>query len=198
MAQPLTIDSKKEEKSQPIYSLEEFEKLELPGDDNKYELIDGVLKVAPPPGFQHGKIAANLVWHIILFDPKRQLGLVLQDAGFKVAPGFAPAPDVAFIMAANIPPATIKAVPVAPDLAVEVWSPGDLDTAAHRTEARTKIRHYQVAGVALVWAINPSERKVEIYHPNQTGPVQVLGIKDELSGEQVIPGFRMPVKSLFE
>jgi Uma2 family endonuclease len=194
MAQPATIESN----SQPIYSLEEFEKLELPNDDNKYELIDGVLKVAPPPGFQHGKIAANIVWQIILFDPNRNLGLVLQDSGFKVAPGFAPAPDVAFIMAANIPPTTVRAVPVAPDLAVEVWSPGDLDTAAHRAEARAKIRHYQVAGVALVWAINPPARTVEVYHPNQTGPVQVLGIEDDLSGEQVIPGFIMPVKALFE
>jgi Uma2 family endonuclease len=194
MAQPATIESN----SQPIYSLEEFEKLELPNDDNKYELINGVLKVAPPPGFQHGKIAANIVWQIILFDPNRNLGLVLQDSGFKVAPGFAPAPDVAFIMAANIPPTTVRAVPVAPDLAVEVWSPGDLDTAAHRAEARAKIRHYQVAGVALVWAINPPARTVEVYHPNQTGPVQVLGIEDDLSGEQVIPGFIMPVKALFE
>jgi Uma2 family endonuclease len=194
MAQPATIESN----SQPIYSLEEFEKLELPNDDNKYELINGVLKVAPPPGFQHGKIAANIVWQIILFDPNRKLGLVLQDSGFKVAPGFAPAPDVAFIMAANIPPTTVRAVPVAPDLAVEVWSPGDLDTAAHRAEARAKIRHYQVAGVALVWAINPPARTVEVYHPNQTGPVQVLGIEDDLSGEQVIPGFIMPVKALFE
>jgi Uma2 family endonuclease len=194
MVQPATIESN----SQPIYSLEEFEKLELPNDDNKYELINGVLKVAPPPGFQHGKIAANIVWQIILFDPNRKLGLVLQDSGFKVAPGFAPAPDVAFIMAANIPPTTVRAVPVAPDLAVEVWSPGDLDTAAHRAEARAKIRHYQVAGVALVWAINPPARTVEVYHPNQTGPVQVLGIEDDLSGEQVIPGFIMPVKALFE
>jgi Uma2 family endonuclease len=194
MVQPATIESN----SQPIYSLEEFEKLELPNDDNKYELIDGVLKVAPPPGFQHGKIAANIVWQIILFDPNRKLGIVLQDSGFKVAPGFAPAPDVAFIMAANIPPTTVRAVPVAPDLAVEVWSPGDLDTAAHRAEARAKIRHYQVAGVALVWAINPPARTVEVYHPNQTGPVQVLGIDDDLSGEQVIPGFIMPVKALFE
>lgn len=198
MAQPAPATATIENNTQPIYSLEEFEKLELPNDDNKYELIDGVLKVAPPPGYQHGKIAANIVWQIIVFDPARKLGLVLQDTGFKVAPGFAPSPDVAFIKAANLPPNTRGAVPVPPDLAVEIWSPGDLDTATHRREARAKIRHYQVAGVALVWAINPPARTVEVYHPNQTGPVQILGLEDELSGEDVIPGFTMPVKGLFD
>lgn len=184
--------------NQRLYSLEEFEKLDLPDNGNKYELIDGVLVVTPPPGFQHAKIGARIVRHIVLLDPYEKLGLVLQDAGYRLAPGFAPSPDVAFIMAANVPPDTRGLVPMPPDLAVEVWSPGDLDTAAHRAEARAKIRRYQVGGVSIVWAINPPARTVEVYHPNQTGPVQVLGIDDELSGEDVIPGFTMPVKALFE
>jgi Uma2 family endonuclease len=181
-----------------LYSLEEFEKLDLPNDDNKYELIDGVLKMSPPPGFQHAKISSKIAKHIILFNPEDKLGIVLWDTAFKVAPGFAPSPDMAFIMAANVPPDTRFAVPVPPDLAVEVWSPGDLDTKAHQAEARAKIRRYQVAGVPIVWAINPPARTVEVYHPDQTGPVQVLGVSEELSGEDVIPGFTMAVKALFE
>lgn len=184
--------------NQRLYSLQEFEELDLPNNGNKYELIDGVLTVTPPPGFQHAKIGARIVRHIVLFDPGEKLGLVINDVAFKVAPGFAPSPDVAFIMAENVPPDTRGSVPVPPDLAVEVWSPGDLDTAAHRAEARAKIRRYQTSGVSIVWAINPPARTVEVYHPNQTGPVQVLSINDELGGENVIPGFTMLVKALFE
>jgi Uma2 family endonuclease len=183
---------------QRLYSLDEFEKLDLPNNGKKYELIDGVLKVTPPPGFQHAKISTKIIKKIYLFDPDEKLGLVINDVAFKVSFGFAPSPDVAFIMAANVPADTRGSVPVAPDLAVEVWSPGDLDTKAHQAEAKAKIRRYQVAGVAIVWAINPPARKVEVYHPYQVEPVQILGLDDELSGEDVIPGFTLPVKALFE
>jgi Uma2 family endonuclease len=185
--------------SDRLYSLEEFEELDLPASDgNKYELIDGVLKVSPPAGYGHGMIGSRIVRRITLFDPDGKLGQFLQATRFAIAPGFGPAPDVAFITAAHLPPETRGAVPTRPDLAVEVWSPGDLDTKAHQAEARAKVRRYQVAGVPIVWAINPLERKVEVYHPGQAGPVQVLGVGEELSGEDVIPGFTMKVAALFE
>ncbi len=63
MAQPATLES------QRLYSLEEFERFELPNDDNNYELIDGIIKMTPPAGFQHAKIEARIVRHIVLFDP---------------------------------------------------------------------------------------------------------------------------------
>lgn len=183
--------------SQRLYTLQEFEELDLPNDGNKYELIDGVFLVTPPPGFEHGKIGSKIVKRINLFDPDDKLGIVLQDTGFQVSPGFGPSPDVAFLMTANIPANTRGMVPVRPDLAVEIWSPGDLDTKTHQAEARAKIRRYQVAGVPLVWAINPATRTVEVYHPDQVGPVQVLGVGEELSGEEVIPGFKLAVDALF-
>ncbi len=99
-----------------------------------------------------------------------------------------------------MPERTRGAVATKPDLAVEVWSPGDLDTKARQgeAEARAKIRRYQVAGAALVWAINPANRTGEVYHPDRIDPVQTLGVEGELSGESVIAGFTMPVKALFE
>src|SRR4051794_37784917 len=117
--------------SNRLYSHDEFESLDLPSDGNKYELIDGAIVVTPPAGFQHGKIGAKIVKRINLHDPDDKLGLVLQDTGFQVSVGFGPIPDVAFLMAANVPPFDTRGmVPVPPDLAVEVWSPGDLDTKA--------------------------------------------------------------------
>lgn len=195
MALPAIIEK---EKRNRLYSLKEFEELDLPADGNKYELIDGVIKVTPPAGFEHGRIGSKIVKRINLFDPDDKLGVVLEATRFMVNPGFGPAPDVAFIMVANLPPTSKGAVPTKPDLAVEIWSPGDLDTKAHQTEARSKIRRYQVAGVSIVWAINPAAKKVEVYHPDQVEPVQTLGIEDTLSGEDVIPGFTLPVKTLFE
>jgi Uma2 family endonuclease len=181
-----------------LYSLDEFEELDLPADGSKYELIEGELHVSPPAGDEHGRIGTRIVRQITLFDPDERLGRFWQATRFQVAPGFGPAPDVAFISAAHLPPTSKGAVTVRPDLVVEVWSPGDLDTRAHREQARSKIRRYQVAGVSIVWAINPSNQTVEVFHPDQVSPVQVSGVTDELSGEEVIPGFRLAVRSLFD
>lgn len=193
MAQSATL----ERKPSRLYSLQEFEDLDLPSDGNKYELIDGVLKVSPPAGDEHGSIGVEIIIAIHNFDLQRKLGKYWTATRFQVAPGFGPAPDVAFVMAANLKPTTKGAVLARPDLAVEIWSPHDLDTKAHQAEARAKIRRYQVAGVAIVWAVNPANHTVEVYHPDQIEPTQVLEIGDELSGEKVIPGFKMKVRSLF-
>lgn len=192
MAQPATLEN------QRLYSLQEFEELDLPADGSKYELIDGVLKVSPPTGDDHGRVSTEIIFALAAFDPQRKLGYPWIDTRFKVAPGFGPAPDFAFIKAENLPARTRGAVSVKPDLAVEVWSPGDLDTKAHQALARAKIRRYQVAGVSIVWAINPADRTVEVYHPDHVGAVQKLGVGEELSGEEVIPGFTIKVAALFE
>jgi Uma2 family endonuclease len=194
MALPAIIETKRNW----LYSLKEFEELDLPADGNKYELIDGVIKVTPPAGDDHGRIGNEIVVRIAIFDPERKLGRSWTDTGFQIAPGFNAAPDVAFIKTENLPDRSRGSVPVRPDLAVEVWSPGDLNTKAHQAEARAKIRRYQVARVSIVWAINPATRQVEVYHPNYVEPEQTLGIEDTLSGEDVIPGFTLPVKTLFE
>jgi Uma2 family endonuclease len=48
-----------------------------------------------------------------------------------------------------------------------------------------------------VWAINPAARSVEVYLRDQRDPVMVLYESDTLSGEDLLPGFSLPVKSLF-
>lgn len=192
MAFPATIESKR------LYTSEEFEALNLPDDENTYELIDGELVVSPPAGDEHGGIADTIRHKLSLFDPDRKLGRVRQATRYQVAPGFSPAPDLAFVKAERAVPVTKGAVPTRPDLAVEIWSPHDLDTRKRQHDARDKIRKYQVGGVPVVWAINPETKEVEVYHPDQAEPVQVLGINDELSGEDVIPGFNLSVKMLFE
>jgi Uma2 family endonuclease len=180
-----------------LYTLDEFEGLELPSDGCKYELIDGAIVVSPPAGDEHGRIINDLSYELNVYIRPRKLGRVWQTSRFKVAPGFGPAPDVAFITTERLPEVSKGAVEAVPDLVVEVWSPGDLTTRKQQEEARRKIRRYQTAGVRLVWAINPAARRVEVYHPDQPDPVKVLDESDTLSGEDLLPGFSLPVKSLF-
>ena len=69
-------------------------------------------------------------------------------------------------------------------------SPNDL---WHEVEA--KIREYLAAGVALVWVIS-SEIRIAYVH-RRDGTISKLGETDELSGEDIIPGFRCLVSSIF-
>ncbi|MBN9388068.1 MAG: Uma2 family endonuclease [Chloroflexi bacterium] len=178
-----------------IYTAEEFQ--ELPEFDTSFELIEGRLVEKPVPGFQHSVIARRLLKAYDRFDPDEENGLFVQEVSTVLSVRNVPAPDLAFWTAANRPRMTVKAAPK-PDLAVEIWSPHDLDSQKRREESLARILKYQLAGVALVWAINPASKTVEVYHPGQANPVQVVGLDGELSGEEVIPGFKVAVKTLFE
>jgi Uma2 family endonuclease len=79
---------------------------------------------------------------------------------------------------------------IPPDLAVEVVSPND--TVSGLVE---KIGEYLRAGVRLVWIIDPPTRTVQVWRSDQSGAW--LGAEDELSGEDVVPGFRCRVADLF-
>lgn len=79
---------------------------------------------------------------------------------------------------------------LAPDLVVEVLSPHDL-----AYEVDQKIVEYLLARVRLVWVVNPGTRQVRVHRLD--GSVSVLGADGELSGEDVLPGFRCPVGELF-
>jgi Uma2 family endonuclease len=102
------------------------------------------------------------------------------------------APDVAFVTAARVPDATSrgKYFDGAPDLAVEVVSPGD--TAA---EVLEKVQEYLAAGCQMVWVIESKTRTVVSYRPD--GSAKVLREDDQLSGEDVLPGFSVPVRRVF-
>jgi len=78
----------------------------------------------------------------------------------------------------------------APVLTVEILSPKDT-----QEEINEKIDDYLAAGVALVWVINPHRRTVKIFRPG--AEPELVNVRQELSGEPHLPGFRVPVAQLF-
>jgi Uma2 family endonuclease len=179
-----------------IYTSQEF--AQLPDDGKAYELINGKLIMTPPPGDDHGRIGTKLLKAILFFDPEEKLGQVWFTTGFELDESNTPAPDMAFVVASRVPPRSRGAVPVVPDLVVEVWSPSQLTTQGPDQESRDKIIMYQKVGVRIIWSVNPRNKTVEVYHPEQPAPVVTLGLDDELDGEAIIPGFKLSIKALFE
>lgn len=79
---------------------------------------------------------------------------------------------------------------IAPDLAVEVVSPGDTVYGLN-----AKISEYLAAGVRLVWVIHPDTRTADVHRLD--GRVVYLDAGQALDGEDVLPGFRLPLSELF-
>jgi Uma2 family endonuclease len=77
-----------------------------------------------------------------------------------------------------------------PLLAVEILSPNDTVEEIHE-----KVNEFLTAGVALVWVINPYDHTVTIYRPKSVPTL--VNESQELIGDPVLPGFRVPVADLF-
>jgi Uma2 family endonuclease len=104
-------------------------------------------------------------------------------------------PDVAFVSTARWP--LDRALPrtgdwdVVPDLAVEVISPNDVFK-----DVLAKVREYFHYGVQVVWVVAPEERQVYVY--DSPTHVRILAGQDELTGGDLVPGFRLPLVHLFQ
>ncbi len=163
-------------------------------DGVRRELIRGGIREMPLAGAEHGAIAGTihaLLWHQVL---ALRLGKVFAaETGFLVErnPDTVRAPDCAFVRADRLPSPLPKTyLPFAPDLAVEVNSPGDRPQAV-----REKVAQWLDAGALTVWVLDPRSRTVAVYRPGAEPRIFRSG--DYLEGEDVVPGFRVEVESLW-
>jgi Uma2 family endonuclease len=164
-------------------------------DGDHFELVDGHL-VERNIGAESSHIASKLLSLLLAFCEQHGLGWVFgPDCGYQCFPGRPTTvrrPDVSVVRSGRFEGDQVPTgyVTLAPDLAVEVLSPNDLDY-----ETDQKIEDYLAAGVPLVWVINPQSKTVLIYRAD--GSIQGLRANDELSGEGVVPGFRCRVGDIF-
>src|SRR4030095_2647233 len=137
--------------------------LRQPHDGYRYELVKGELIKEPPAGNIHGNRAMRLGWRLACHVENNDLGVVFAaETGFRLAsdPDTVRAPDVAFVNKTRIEEAgTFEGFwPGAPDLALEVLSPGD-----SYTEVEEKVREYLAAGTKAVWIVDPKGRTITVY-----------------------------------
>lgn len=162
---------------------------------DRLELIRGELQRMPPAGGEHGEIGVELTGHLWHYVREHHLGKTYSaDTGFILErdPDTVLAPDVAFIRTERLPSKADRVgfLPVPPDLAVEVISPSE-----RRGAIATKAELYLGTGVRLLWLVRPRTRTIEVHRAD--GSHQVLHMDDALDGEDVVPGFHLPVAELF-
>ncbi|HSD26390.1 MAG TPA: Uma2 family endonuclease [Vicinamibacteria bacterium] len=172
------------------------EELALLPDVGPCELVEGRIVPMSPAGGEHGRIEFNFGEAIAAFARSRKLGRVLVgEVGIFThrAPDTVRGADLAYLSNETYARLGSKRgfLDVAPDLVVEVLSPRD--SAAGLTR---KLREYFAIGVRLVWVADPDARAVLAYR--SLTDVREFRENDRLSGDDVLPGFEVPVASLFE
>jgi len=161
--------------------------------DRLCELVDGVL-VEKTMGYLESLLALAIGERLRQFVLPRGLGIVLgADGTLKILRSQVRIPDVSFIGWERFPGRQLPQVQipaVAPDLAVEILSPGNTEG-----EMQRKLRDYFAAGVRLVWYLDPAARTAQVYTSPDRGTTY---LEDHvLSGGDVLPGFELPLRELF-
>ena len=181
----------------PSLLVSEHENVLAVQDEPLYEIVNGQRVDLPPMSAYATWIASRLHSRLGLYAEDKGLGMSVAEMLFVLDAehNLRRRPDVAFVSTARWP--LDRALPetgdwdVVPDLAVEVISPNDVFK-----DVLAKVREYFHYGVQVVWVIAPEERQVYVY--DAPTHVRILTGQDELTGGEVVPGFRLPLGHLFQ
>lgn len=163
--------------------------------ERRLELVEGEIIERSLRG---GEVAGNLGGILWNYVHEHQLGrLSAAETGYVLWKNPDPdgrdtvrAPDMGFVRMERAPePFGKRFVPFAPDLAVEVVSPGD--TAA---EIEFKVSQYLQYGAQVVWVVYPATRAIMVHRRDH---IRRLTDDDTLDGEAVLPGFQVRVSAIF-
>lgn len=168
--------------------------LHYPDGGRGYEWVAGRITYVAEPDPLHGYFGFRLGARLVDYVERNDLGLVTGlDAFFllKREPRVVRGADVAFVAKERLTePLQYGVWVLAPDLVVEVRSRSD-----RSGKIKAKIADYMEAGVRLLWVVDPKTKTVAQYRPGQAE--QTFGAEDVLDGEDVLPGFRCAVGTLF-
>jgi Uma2 family endonuclease len=165
--------------------------LEHPG--LKCELINDEL-IMSPTGFRHEEIGAALLTAMRIHARRHQLGSVCGSSlGCWMVSENLLSPDISFIRRDRLPVTKAEGDRFfrgAPDIVVEIQSPWDRESRLHE-----KAEDYFLSGARLLWVVDPEDKTIRVYR-SPSAP-SLLTENDVLDGEDVLPGFRLPLSELF-
>ncbi len=181
-------------------SYKEFINLDIPDDDDRiYELLNGEVAKYSAPESRHQLVLANL--HLIVGSHinRKRLGRVLF-APFSVLLNkhSAPQPDLLFVATENLKIIEQKFVMGAPDLVVEIISPGLARPGSVIRDRVQKKEIYEKAGVPEYWIVDPEYFLVEVYQHTPSGYTLFHDVEGEGGVKsRIIKGLKVDVADIF-
>ena len=177
--------------SQKKLTIEEF--FELPEGETAYELVDGRAIAKMSPKFFHSAVQAALI--VLLQSWSQDKGRVYPEWAIRLerkGADWVPVPDVSYVSYNRLSVDWIldEACPVAPELAIEIISPGQ--TFGNLAE---KANDYLFAGVARVWLIDTQAKTITVFYPD-TLPRTFRG--DEVINDELLPELEITIEQIFK
>ncbi len=166
----------------------------LPDDNQRYELIDGELLVSKAPGIPHQLSFLELVYRLVSYLKKNPIGTLIPGPGVVFDDYNGVIPDLVFVSAERQHIITDRGLIDAPDLVVEVVSPGETNSERDR---QLKRQLYGRRGVREYWIVDPQLKTIEIYRLQEN----VLVLEATLRGSDsltspLFPGFSCTVDEI--
>ncbi len=163
----------------------------------RHEIIDGELYVTRAPHIRHQGAASKINIRLGIWSEKTGLGQPFQTPGVIFTPTDAVIPDVVWVSNDRLQNGTDEAghFTVAPELIVEILSPGDKN---HQRDKEFKLKLYSRHGVQEYWIVNWQLKTIDLYrrHDSALQLVHTLLAADSLTSP-LLPGFSTLVADLF-
>ncbi|MCG5057977.1 MAG: Uma2 family endonuclease [Limnoraphis sp. WC205] len=156
--------------------------------DFKFErTASGVLVIMSPTGGNTGRRSIKIATQLEIWSSQTNLGEAFDSStGFKLPNGADRSPDASWVKRDRWESLTAeqreKFIPLCPDFVVELRSASD-----RLKTLQDKMQEYRDNGAKLGLLIDPQNKRVEIYRPDQE--VEIQENPKTLSGENILPGF---------
>jgi Uma2 family endonuclease len=157
----------------PVKNKLSYEDLrEAPADGNRYELLDGDLRVTPAPGTAHQRLVRDLVLRLVEYFHGRDLGEVfVSPTDVLLAERDVVQPDV--LVVSDPAQVSARGIEGPPLLVVEVLSPSTRDI-----DRTLKAQHYARLGILHYWIVDPDEKRIECLRA-KTGIYELVASADQ-------------------
>ncbi len=177
------------------FTYEDF--LHFPADGKRHEIIDGEHYVTPSPNTKHQAVSMNLTRAFMLYLEQHRHGRLLAAPFDVVLSDLDVAePDLLYISHERVQVLTSQHVRGAPDLAVEIVSPG-----TRKTDEVTKRQLYERFGVGEYWVVDPELDAITVHRRVQDAFVRVAELSTEhadMLTTPLLPGFSVKLAEVFE
>ncbi len=170
----------------------------LPDDGKRYEVIGGTLFVSRAPSLLHQRVIGKFITKLNIYLEINPIGEAWITPGVIFTDIDSVIPDLAFIRQEKLfSLASGEHLKGAPDLAVEVLSPG---TENIRRDRVAKLKLYSNYSISEYWIVDPKKKTLEVYRLNST--TKALELVDTLDQNQtlsspLLPGFSCKLTDIF-
>jgi Uma2 family endonuclease len=173
-----------------------FEFCQLNKDWRIERSAEGDLEVMVPTGYKTSDRNAEITMQLRLWAKRGRTGVVSDsNGGFIVPNGAMRSPDAAWVRRERLTNLTTEQkqgfLPLCPDFVIELRSPSD-----PLAPIEAKMREYAENGARLGWLIDPEERRVYVYRPNER--VEISDKPDNVSGDPILSGFVLDLMPIWE